>query len=128
MTPELMEAGARIREEAEKRKAANVGLSGGRAASYSRVVVPGELELTVVGDAIVPVIGAGQRRVEDLGYVIDLRFGHFGRIGRCCGSFEEPNLARRSVEIRNRHAMFLLRGGVMLRIVTSPERFDLDFE
>ena len=44
MTPELMEAGARTREEAEKRKASPV-LSGDRAASYSRVVVPGELDV-----------------------------------------------------------------------------------
>ena len=44
MTPELMEAGARIREAAEKRKA-GPGQSGGRAASYSRVVVPGELDV-----------------------------------------------------------------------------------
>ena len=44
MTPELMEAGARTREEAEKRKASAV-LSGDRAASYSRVVVPGELDV-----------------------------------------------------------------------------------
>ena len=45
MTPELMEAGTRIREEADKRKASSAGLSGGRAASYSRVVVPGELDV-----------------------------------------------------------------------------------
>jgi len=46
MTPELMKAGARIREEAEKRKAAPVGLSGGRETSYSRVVVPGEVDVS----------------------------------------------------------------------------------
>ena len=46
MTPELMKAGARIREEAEKRKAAPVGLSGGRETSYSRVVTPGEVDVS----------------------------------------------------------------------------------
>ena len=45
MTPELMKAGARIREDAEKRRAAPLGLSGGRETSYARVVVPGELDV-----------------------------------------------------------------------------------
>ena len=45
MTPELMAAGARIREQAEARKHAPVGLSGGRETSYSRVAT-GELDLT----------------------------------------------------------------------------------
>ena len=44
MTPELMAAGTRVREEAAKRWSSPV-LSGGRAASYSRVVVPGELDV-----------------------------------------------------------------------------------
>jgi len=46
MTPELMKAGARVREEAEKRRAAPAGLSGGRETSYSRVVVPGEVDVS----------------------------------------------------------------------------------
>ena len=45
MTPELMKAGARVREEAEKRRTAPVGLSGGRETSYSRVVVPGVVDV-----------------------------------------------------------------------------------
>lgn len=45
MTPELMAAGARIREQAEARKHAPVGLSGGRETSYSRVAT-GELDVT----------------------------------------------------------------------------------
>jgi urea transport system ATP-binding protein len=46
MTPELMKAGARIREAAENAKHAPAGLSGGRETSYSRVAVPGELDVT----------------------------------------------------------------------------------
>jgi urea transport system ATP-binding protein len=45
MTPELMAEGTRILEEAERRKRAPVGLSGGRETSYSRVVTPGELDV-----------------------------------------------------------------------------------
>jgi len=45
MTPELMQAGARIREEA-RRRAAAIEQSGGRETSYSRVVVPGEVDVT----------------------------------------------------------------------------------
>lgn len=45
MTPELMAAGARIREQAEARKHAPAGLSGGRETSYSRVAT-GELDVT----------------------------------------------------------------------------------
>ena len=41
MTPELMEAGARAREAAEARKS-GPGSSGGRAASYGRVVEEGD--------------------------------------------------------------------------------------
>ena len=43
MTPELMEAGARVRE-AMRAKAAGPGASGGRAASYGRVVNEGEVD------------------------------------------------------------------------------------
>ena len=45
MTPDLMKAGARVREAAEARKSAAVGLSGGREASYGRVVQHGELDV-----------------------------------------------------------------------------------
>ena len=45
MTPELMKAGARIRTEYEKRIVESKGLSGGRDASYSRVVQPGVLDV-----------------------------------------------------------------------------------
>jgi len=44
MTPELMEAGARVREAMERRKA-GPGLSGGRQASYGRVVHAGEVDV-----------------------------------------------------------------------------------
>ena len=43
MTPELMEAGARVSEAMAQRQHANAGMSGGRAASYGRVVQSGEL-------------------------------------------------------------------------------------
>ena len=46
MTPELMKAGAQVRVEHERRLAAAAGQSGGRAASYSRLAVPGELDVT----------------------------------------------------------------------------------
>ena len=46
MTPELMEAGARVREAMAQRQHANAGMSGGRAASYGRVVQSGELDVT----------------------------------------------------------------------------------
>ena len=46
MTPELMKAGAQARVEHERRLAAAAGQSGGRAASYSRLAVPGELDVT----------------------------------------------------------------------------------
>ena len=46
MTPELMKAGAQVRVEHERRLAASLGQSGGRAASYSRVATPGELDVT----------------------------------------------------------------------------------
>ena len=46
MTPELMEAGARVREAMAQRQHANAGMSGGRAASYGRVVQQGELDTT----------------------------------------------------------------------------------
>ena len=45
MTPDLMKAGARVRVEHERKLAASAGPSGGRAASYSRLVVPGELDV-----------------------------------------------------------------------------------
>ena len=45
MTPDLMKAGAKVRVEHERKLAAIVGLSGGRAASYSRLVVPGEVDV-----------------------------------------------------------------------------------
>jgi urea transport system ATP-binding protein len=45
MTPELMEAGARVREAMERKKAAGPGMSGGRAASYGRVVHEGRLDV-----------------------------------------------------------------------------------
>ena len=45
MTPELMEAGARVREAMEARRA-GPGSSGGRAASYGRVVQEGEVDTT----------------------------------------------------------------------------------
>jgi len=44
MTPDLMEAGTQIREAA-RLKHAGPGSSGGRAASYGRVVQPGELDV-----------------------------------------------------------------------------------
>jgi urea transport system ATP-binding protein len=46
MTPELMEAGARIREAAAARRAVGPGSSGGRAASYGRVIRDGEVDTT----------------------------------------------------------------------------------
>ena len=47
MTPDLMEAGARVRRSMEeKATAANAGQSGGRRHSYSRVVTPGEVDVT----------------------------------------------------------------------------------
>ena len=47
MTPELMRSGAAARIEHEKRlAAAPAGLSGGRVASYSRIVDPGLLDVT----------------------------------------------------------------------------------
>ena len=46
MTPELMQAGARIRAEAQRRRMAAIEQSGGRETSYSRVVVPGEVDVT----------------------------------------------------------------------------------
>ena len=45
MTPDLMKAGARVRVEHERKLAASAGQSGGRSASYSRLVVPGELDV-----------------------------------------------------------------------------------
>ena len=45
MTPDLMKAGAIARIEHAKRIEATVGLSGGRAASYSRIVDPAALDL-----------------------------------------------------------------------------------
>ena len=45
MTPELMKAGAQVRIKHERKLAASVGLSGGRTASYSRILVPGELDV-----------------------------------------------------------------------------------
>ena len=46
MTPELMKSGALIREEHEKRLSGGAGSSGGRDASYGRVVTAGELDVT----------------------------------------------------------------------------------
>ena len=46
MTPELMEAGARVRARLEAKKHAGPGSSGGRAASYGRVVQAGSLDIT----------------------------------------------------------------------------------
>jgi urea transport system ATP-binding protein len=46
MTPDLMADGARARQQAELRKNAPVGLSGDREASYGRVVVPGQLDVS----------------------------------------------------------------------------------
>jgi urea transport system ATP-binding protein len=45
MTPDLMNAGAQIRVEHERRVAASAGQSGGRAANYSRLLVPGALDV-----------------------------------------------------------------------------------
>ena len=45
MTPELMKAGAQIRVAHERKLAASATQSGGRVASYSRIVVPGELDV-----------------------------------------------------------------------------------
>ena len=45
MTPELMEAGARVREAMEHKAQGGPGESGGRAASYGRVVQPGQLDV-----------------------------------------------------------------------------------
>jgi urea transport system ATP-binding protein len=44
MTPELMEAGVRVRAAMEAKKAAGPGSSGGRAASYGRVVQDGQVD------------------------------------------------------------------------------------
>ena len=44
MTPELMEAGARVRAEMERKKAGGTAASGGREASYGRVMEPGALD------------------------------------------------------------------------------------
>jgi urea transport system ATP-binding protein len=46
MTPDLMKAGTRAWIEHERKLAADSSRSGGRAASYSRVVTPGELDVT----------------------------------------------------------------------------------
>jgi urea transport system ATP-binding protein len=46
MTPELMEAGARVREALANKQDASAGTSGGRAASYGRVVEDGVLDTT----------------------------------------------------------------------------------
>ncbi|HET7792437.1 MAG TPA: urea ABC transporter ATP-binding protein UrtD [Rhizobacter sp.] len=47
MTPELMNAGHRVRQAMEeKQRAGNAGESGGRRHSYSRVVQPGEVDVT----------------------------------------------------------------------------------
>jgi urea transport system ATP-binding protein len=46
VTPDLMRAGAVARQIAEERASAAAGRSGGRAASYSRIVRPGELDVT----------------------------------------------------------------------------------
>ncbi|CAG1019008.1 Lipopolysaccharide export system ATP-binding protein LptB [Burkholderiaceae bacterium] len=46
MTPELMEAGARMREAAALRRGAAAGSSGGREASYGRVVHAGEVDVS----------------------------------------------------------------------------------
>ena len=46
MTPDLMKAGAQIRVDHERKVAASLGQSGGRKASYSRLVTPGELDVT----------------------------------------------------------------------------------
>jgi urea transport system ATP-binding protein len=46
MTPDLMADGARALARAELRKSAPVGLSGDREASYGRVVVPGQLDVS----------------------------------------------------------------------------------
>jgi urea transport system ATP-binding protein len=44
MTPDLLEAGARVRAEMERKKRGPGGASGDREASYGRVVRPGELD------------------------------------------------------------------------------------
>ena len=46
MTPDLMADGARVRRQAELRKTSSVGESGDREASYGRVVVPGQLDVS----------------------------------------------------------------------------------
>jgi urea transport system ATP-binding protein len=46
MTPDLMTAGTRALEEAERRRAAPPEQSGGRETSYSRIATPGELDVT----------------------------------------------------------------------------------
>jgi urea transport system ATP-binding protein len=46
MTPDLMADGARARQQAELRRNAPLGLSGDREASYGRVVVPGQLDVS----------------------------------------------------------------------------------
>ncbi|MBC7956483.1 MAG: ATP-binding cassette domain-containing protein, partial [Cytophagales bacterium] len=45
MTPQLMEAGVRVRQAMEAKKSSNAGESGGRQTSYSRVVQAGELDV-----------------------------------------------------------------------------------
>ena len=45
MTPELMQAGARVRTQYLERRAASSGTSGGRETSYGRVVQPGVVDL-----------------------------------------------------------------------------------
>ena len=46
MTPDLMQAGTKALLDAERRRAEATGQSGGRETSYSRVVTPGELDVT----------------------------------------------------------------------------------
>ncbi|HEY0858689.1 MAG TPA: ATP-binding cassette domain-containing protein, partial [Albitalea sp.] len=46
MTPELMEAGTRLREAAARRRGAGAGSSGGRVASYGRVVQAGAVDVS----------------------------------------------------------------------------------
>ena len=46
MTPDLMKAGAQIRVEHERKVASTAGQSGGRETSYSRIAVPGQLDVS----------------------------------------------------------------------------------
>jgi len=74
MTPELMEAGSRVRAAMEAKKQAGPGSSGGRAASYGRVVSSGELDIAhgpILYLEEITVSFDGFKALNDLSLLID---------------------------------------------------------